>query len=119
MQRQLYYTGSTKHDIFRNFSGNALKECGFTDALINSTDIKDAVKNHLSILDKREQDMITEFLSDFGKSKSRQSEWDKCKIFADEYEALLKSSLEQRKNKAGLYRKLGIICAVATAVILI
>ena len=119
LERELTFENNSKLEIFSHFSGKLLNECGFIDALKHDTNYKVAINSHLYALDKKEKELLIEFFSEFGKSISRKKEADRCKSFIAEFEQAVKQSSILRQNKAILYRKLGIICALMTAVILI
>lgn len=119
LERELTFENYSKHEIFRQFSGKTLNECGFIDALMFGTDSTDAVNAHLGALDKNEKEILIDFFKEFGKSISRKKEADRCRSFEATFEQAVKQAGNHRQNKALLYRKLGIICALMTAVILI
>ena len=78
---------------------------------------KSALKSIFVLYRKMTEECLQIFFSDFGKYKDCESQVKMCRYFIKEFERAGQDSEKEQRNRILLYRKLGIIVALATAVI--
>ena len=112
------YGGTSLERIYCSYSSPLLDKYGFTMGLRNGY-TKDLVKNTLFLLSESEQAKADEFLKSLGKSRYREKETELCSYFCNMFEDMAKKLLKEDETKILLYKKLGLIAALMTAVIFI
>ena len=117
MENAVSGSGKSKYDIYRDFSESSPMLCSFLSDLAEGKDEKATVEKHLGALSKSDRKMLCDFFSDFGKYKDCESQVKKCRYFINEFERIGQENEKEQRNKMLLYKKLGIIFALATAVI--
>lgn len=117
MENAVSSAGKSKLDIYRNFSENSGKLGAFLKDLSSGESEKICVEKHLCSLSENDRRMLADFFSDFGKYKDCESQVKMCRYFIKEFERAGQDSEKEQRNRILLYRKLGIIVALATAVI--
>ena len=73
----------------------------------------------LKFLEISERDFVNDFLSGFGKAKCREAQLEDIRLFIAQYDDMRKNADEKCKTQSVLYGRLGIIFAIAFAIILI
>ena len=111
--------GKSKFDIYRDFAENSGKLSAFLEDLSSGESEKICVEKHLGSLSENDRRMLADSFSDFGKYKDCESQVKMCRYFIKEYDRAGLDNEKEQRNKILLYRKLGIIIALATAVILL
>ena len=111
--------GKSKFDIYRDFAENSGKLSAFLEDLSSGESEKICVEKHLGSLSENDRRMLADFFSDFGKYKDCESQVKMCRYFIKKYDRAGLDNEKEQRNKILLYRKLGIIIALATAVILL
>ena len=117
MENAVSGTGKGKLDIYRDFAENSGKLSTFLDQMAKGEDERKCVEKHLSSLCENDRKMLAEFFSDFGKYKDCESQVKMCRYFIKEFERAGQENEKEQRNRILLYRKLGIIFALVTAVI--
>lgn len=106
-------------DIYCSFNSELFEKCGFKKLIASGFINQASIKNALSELSKDEIYTLSEFFSNIGTSFSRQEEIRLCKYYLSAFETFYEENIKTDNSKASLYKKLGIICALMTAIILI
>lgn len=117
IENSVTYTGKSKDDIFNNFSTTDTSLSAFLRELCNTDETEKCINRHLDILSKKDKQMLTAFFNGLGKSTRREKEAKYCLLFTEEFERQGIDAEKEQLNKIMLYRKLGIIFALITAVI--
>ena len=117
IENSIAYSGKRKDSIFKSFSPVPQALQNFLTEICRTDDIYKCVNNHLSILCKNDRQMLTGFFMALGKSTRCEKEAKNCRQFISEFEKSAQNTEKEQLNKITLYRKLGIIFALITAVI--
>lgn len=118
IENDVLYVGKPKNAILLQYCDGILDKNGFTQALANG-DVCGAVNSCLSQLEEIDRRQLISFFNDFGKSDSREREAEECKRFLKEFESAGKEFEKKQLSKIFLYKRLGIIFALAATVIFI
>ncbi len=106
---------------FSSFHNDVLDKCGFTKIL--SSPYPDALSRAFEsdciILPENERLLLQAFAKECGKSAFSQNETKLCTRYINLMERNETEMLKIEKNKSALYSKLGILCGLLTAIILI
>lgn len=113
------YGSSSLAEIYDSFKSDLLDKCGFTNIIRQGPPYTFSVEGSFSELSKEENSYLSEFFTKIGKSYSREEEIKLCRYYISVFELFYEESKKNDKSKAVLYRKLGIICALLAAIILI
>ncbi len=119
IQSSIQYGGTVKSRIYYQFHDENLEKCGLLPLLKSAHPDEFSIEKSLSLLEKEERCMLTGFFTQLGKSVSCKNEAEVCRRFINEFECAGEEFEKSRKAKTMLYKKLGIICALVTAVIFI
>ena len=117
IENNVTYAGKSKNDIYKSFSPSCNQVSSFLIDLSNDGNIRESINKHLDILNKEDRRMLETFFTEFGKSTRREKEAKSCRLFREEFEKQGIDTEKEQMNKILLYRKLGIIFALITAVI--
>lgn len=118
IENDVLYAGKPKNAILLQYCDGILDKNGFTQALADG-DVYGAVNLCLSQLEEIDRQRLISFFNDFGKSGSREREAEECKRFLKEFEGDEKEFEKKQISKIFLYKRLGIIFALAATVIFI
>ena len=106
-------------EIFGSFKSDLLEKNGFmTEIRSGCTDTGKIIESTLSALSTEEKTKLSQFFSQLGKSYCREEEISLCKYYISSLKSIYEANEKKDKAKAVLYKKLGIICALLTAIIL-
>lgn len=94
-----------------------LEKSGFITALLSGENEGAVIQSHLKMLTDEEKERLTSFFTNLGKSSYRESELDFCREYLEYFENFEKVSEKEVKEKSLLYKKIGIICGILTAII--
>lgn len=119
IQSSIQYGGTVKSRIYYQFHDENLEKCGLLALLKSTQPDEDSIEKCLCLLEKEERRMLTSFFIQLGKNVSSKSEAQSCQRFINEFERAGEEFEKSRKAKKVLYKKLGIICALVTAVIFV
>lgn len=115
------YGGIPLDEVFNSFESDVLFSCGFMNMLRSKA--PDCLYNAFMceglLLCEREKKLCLEFAKKCGKSGFSDSEAKLCSRYISLLEALDKESSEKEKSKSLLYTRLGILCGLFAALILI
>ncbi len=116
--------GTPLCDIYRSFNNDTLQKSGFIGAL-TVTDSTDGIRYALErckksvLLDKADVDALCEFASAIQTARSR----DEGEKLCDKYIGILElnfcSKREENEKKAELYKKLSVLVALSSALLLL
>lgn len=118
IESSIKYGGISLERIYSSYSSPLLDKYGFTVALRKGY-TEDLVKNTLFLLSESERTKADEFLRSLGKSRYREKETEHCVCFCAMFEDKAKKLRKEDETKILLYKKLGLIAALMTAVIFI
>ncbi len=119
IENGIRYGSIEKKRIYRSFENDILNECGFLEQLKNGKDEKECITLYLTELDKADQNALISFFESFGKSSSAEKEFNLCKSFIEEYKRIGTEKEKALISKSILYKKLGLICALMSVILLI
>ena len=119
IESEIKYGASPLSEIYFSFKSDLFDKCGFTNALKQGCLYSELIYNTLSDLSSEEKSKLSEFFSKIGTSYSRDEEISLCRYYISVFESFYETNEKSDKAKAVLYKKLGIICALLTAIILI
>ena len=119
IENSIRYTNAPLYSIYASFTSNLLEKCGFTQVLKKESISEKDIDESLYMLSDDEKSLIYEMLQNLGKSHYTEKELSLisgCKAAFEE-----KSSRRQNDDKVRvlLYKKLGLIAALISAIILI
>ena len=117
IENSIAYSGKSKDRIFKSFSPVPRALQSFLTEIAITNNVSQCVNNHFSILCKNDRQMLTGFFMALGKSTRCENESKNCRQFISEFEKSGQNTEKEQLDKITLYRKLGIIFALITAVI--
>lgn len=118
IEHGIKYGSKPISEILSGCTLHNLRKCGFIDALADNS-IEFATETYLGILTQDERKKICDFFNNLGRSSYREKELEYCKGFIEYFENCERSSEKEVAAKAVLYSKIGIICGILAAIILI
>ena len=118
VENGIKYGGMSLEKIFGSYSSPLLDKKGFTAAL-RLGNHPGIVSSTLPMLSENEKTMAEDFLSSLGKSRYRERETELCSGFIALFSEKAKAFQKEDETKILLYKKLGLLAALLTAVIFI
>ncbi len=114
------YTGEDLCEIYRTFNNTYLEECGFCTILkSNSADsLRLALESGCLKIGETEKVLFYEFSKKCGRSAFATSEKQLCDRYIALSEALDKKLSVKENSKCELYRRLGVLCGLLTAILM-
>ena len=114
--------GSVKlTDIYASFDNKHLEDCGFTELLHSAS--PDALSHALSEsnikMPEEMKNLYLDFASSIGKSSYKASALDVCARYTELIKAEENKISEKEEKKEQLYSKLGLLCGLLAALLLI
>ena len=115
------YGGTALDEIFANFESTELEKCGFLKMLQEKVPcaLENALKSQGLLIGDREKALFTEFAVKCGKSPFADGEKKLCERYIALAENLDASLSADEKAKCELYRRLGVLCGLFSALILL
>lgn len=115
IEMSLKYDKKTLFDIYSSIPKKYISDSGFYDALISG-----GFENWLKtcdILCDIEKDKLSDFFASIGKSKTADGGISLCQSTKAILIGILDKSEQEDKSKCFLYKKLGLICSLVSAII--
>ena len=113
------YTATSRERLFSGFSAKNLEKCGFLNILRLKNFSKQDFDESLYLLTAEEKNRLYDFFTNFGRSGFCDKEALFCLEYREYFDDRIKSLKNQDDIRSVLYKKLGIIAALLTAIIFI
>lgn len=119
IENEIKYKNAPLCHAFKVFSSPTLYRYGFLEGIYNNGDYKGVVEETLFLLTKKERALICDMLYSLGKSHFSDKELSTLIYFRQGLEDIFEDSEKIGKERSLLYKKLGLIAALISAIILI
>lgn len=119
IQSGIRYGNSSLEMLYESFTSPLLEQYGFMKYLRDRREVCETVRDTLFILQNDEQNKITEFLSQLGKSHFSEKELNLCSSCLEFFREKQRSTAKENETKALLYKKIGLIVSLLCAILLI
>ena len=119
IERAIKYGNGQIIEIVRNCKSPYLTKCGFCTSIYNTTNAETAIATTLSALSEKDMEMLTDYFSKLGKTAFTELELKNCTYYIDYFEKTQNEYEKEVETKSLLYKKLGLIIGILTAIIFI
>lgn len=119
IERCIKFKSCPVTEEIKNCNSPMLKKCGFCECLYRDDNAKAAVNSTLHTLSSKDREMLCEYFSTIGKSRYTEQELKTCRYYIEYFEQTQVQSEKDISTKINLYKKLGLLSGILTAIIFI
>ena len=119
IERSIRYKGASYVVIIRECSLPFLRKSGFCEGILNYENAERTINTTLSVLSEEDRRMLCEFFSNLGKSPYSEQVLKLCSYYIDYFEKTQADVDKNLNTRVLLYKKIGLIAGILTAIIFI
>ncbi|MBQ8759472.1 MAG: stage III sporulation protein AB [Clostridia bacterium] len=119
LERSIRYANTPIIEVIRSCRLPALMKSGFCDTFNGCDNAEIAINSTLFCLSEKDREMLCAFFKRFGKSVYGEYELKNCNSLIEYFEKNLAESEKEVNTKSLLYKKIGLIVGILSAIIFI
>lgn len=119
IERTIKFGNMAVIDVIKNCKLEKLVKCGFCDEFNGGKSAKTVINSTLYQLYQKDREMLIDFFSRAGKTAYGDLELKNCRYFIDYFESTQSQYEKTILSKSLLYKKIGLIIGILTAIIFI